>query len=244
MDLSKSWTITTKDFAVFRRKRSVIYGLVAFPLAIALGLPAVLALVVQRGSATYAQLTPLMDAFAFFFVINTVYLSTSLASYSIVGEKVEKSLEPLLATPTTDSEILLGKVLAAFVPTIASTLLGATVFMATVDALSAPDLGYLFFPNWTIAVFLLLAAPLACLFSVEANVIISSRVADIRTAQQFGGLIVLPFAGLYVLAEIQVITLDVLALLVLSAILVPADILLFFVSRATFRREAILTKWR
>jgi ABC-2 type transport system permease protein len=83
-------------------------------------------------------LIPFFNAFLFFFLIGTVFLSNSLASYSLVGEKVEKSLEPLLATPTSDDEILMGKTLAAFVPTIAATFLGATAFMALVDALSAP----------------------------------------------------------------------------------------------------------
>jgi len=244
MNFDTSWTIASKDFAVFRQKRSIIVSLVAFPLGIALGLPAVIGLVVSRDHASYAALGPLIDSFAFFFVVETVVLSTNLASYSIVGEKVEKSLEPLLATPVTDSEILLGKTLAAFLPTMGATFLGAGVFMGAIDALSRPQLGYFYYPNWSIAVFLLLVAPLACLFSVEVNVLISAQVSDVRAAQQFGGLLVLPFAGLYVLGEIQVITLDAPTLLLLSAILIIIDVVLFFLSRATFRREEILTRWK
>jgi ABC-2 type transport system permease protein len=244
MNLAKSWTITSKDFAVFRRKKSVIYGLVAFPLGTALGFPAILALVVAKRSVSYAELIPLMDSFAFFFVLNTVVLSTSLASYSIVGEKVEKSLEPLLATPTSDSEILLGKVLAAFLPTVAATLLGAAVFMALVDAESVRGLGYLLYPNWTIAVLLLLTTPLAGLLSTEVNVIISARATDVRAAQQFGVIVALPLAALYVAGEIHLLTLDTPTLLEISAVLAALDLLLFFVSRATFHREAILTKWK
>ena len=244
MNLAKSWTIAAKDFSVFRQRKSVLYSLLGFPLGIAFGLPTVLWLVVTRADATYGDLIPLMDSFAFFFIVSTVTLATSLASYAIVGEKTEKSLEPLLATPTTDGEILLGKILAAFLPTIASTFLGAAVYMAIVDALSRPQLGYFFYPNGTIAVFLLLAAPLACLFSVEVNVWISERAVDVRAAQQFGGLVVLPFAALYVMGEIQIITLDAPTLLIVSAALVLLDVGLFFFCRATFRREEILTKWK
>ena len=245
MDLGNSWTIATKDLSIFRKKKSILYSLVAFPLGVALGLPAVIWLVVEKHSAvSYAMLIPLFNAFSFFFMIGTVALATGMASYSIVGEKVEKSLEPLLATPTTDGEVLLGKALAAFLPTIASTYLGATIFMVFIDALSRQQLGYLFYPNWTIAVFLLLATPLACLFSVELNVIFSARVTDVRGAQQFGGLIVLPFMGLYVLGEIGSISLDAPTLLVISAVLFLVDVILFFISKATFRREEILTKWK
>lgn len=167
-----------------------------------------------------------------------------MASYSIVGEKVEKSLEPLLATPATDGEILLGKSLGAFLPSIAATYFGATVFMVLIDVITHQQLGYLFYPNWNAGVFLLLAAPLACLFSVEVNVIVSARVNDVRAANQFGGLLVIPFAALYVLGEINLVPLTANDLLILSAVLLFVDILLFFVSRSTFRREEILTKWK
>ena len=55
------------------------------------------------------------DALVFIFIILAAIIPTVIGSYSIVGEKIEK-LETLLATPTTDSEILLGKTLAAFLP--------------------------------------------------------------------------------------------------------------------------------
>jgi len=94
------------------------------------------------------------------------------------------------------------------------------------------------------AVFLLLATPLACLFSVELNVIFSARVTDVRAAQQLGGLIVLPFMALYVLGEISIIPLDAPAILVISAILFLVDVILFFISTTTFRRKEILTQWK
>jgi ABC-2 type transport system permease protein len=186
----------------------------------------------------------LFNAFDFFFVIVAVMIPVGMASYSIVGEKVEKSLEPLLATPATDGEILLGKSIASFLPSIASTFFGATIFMVLIDVITQKQLGYLFYPNWTAEVFLLLAAPLACLFSVELNVIVSSRVSDVRAGNQFGGLLVIPFAALYVLGEINVVQLTANNLLIISALLLLVDVILFFVSRSTFRREEILTKWK
>jgi len=49
--------------------------------------------------------------------------------------------------------------------------------------------------------------------------------------------------ALYVLAEIGTITLDLATLGVATAILAAVDVALAFVSRATFRREEILTRW-
>jgi ABC-2 type transport system permease protein len=75
------------------------------------------------------------------------------------------------------------------------------------------------------------------------NVIVSARV-NVRAANQFGGLLVMPFAALYVLGEINFVSLTANNLLILSAILLFVDTILFFVSRSTFRREEILTKWK
>lgn len=210
----------------------------------AIGLPAVVWLVVTKNAISFVTLFPLFNAFAFFFIIVASSLPTGMASYSIVGEKVEKSLESLLATPATDGEILVGKSLAAFLPSIAATYFGATIFMVLIDVITHQQLGYLFYPNWNAGVFLLLAAPLACLFSVELNVIVSARVNDVRATNQFGELLVIPFAALYVLGEINLVPLTANNLLILSAVLLFVDILLFFVSRSTFRREEILTKWK
>jgi ABC-2 type transport system permease protein len=242
--LSKAWTIATKDFAIFRRKTSLRTSLVAFPLIVSVALPVIVWLLRQRDRVPTGSLPPLFDSFLFFFLIVTVVNGVNLASYSIVGEKVERSLEPLLATPTTDREILLGKTLAAFLPTLASTFLGATIFMGLIDALFTSEIGYLYFPNWSMVVLLFVAIPLACLCGVEANVIISSRVSDVRTAQQYGSLLAIPFGGLYVLGETKLVTLESTTNLEISLVLLVADLLLLWLSRAIFQREEILTRWK
>jgi ABC-type Na+ efflux pump permease subunit len=184
------------------------------------------------------------NAFSFFFVILAGFLPISIGAYSIVGEKLEKTLEPLLATPTTDGEILLGKVIAAFLPSVIATYAGAVIFMVLMDAVTSTKLGYVYFPNWTVAVILLITVPLISILSTEFNVIISARVSDVRAAQQFGALIVLPLAAIYVATEIAFVSLTPANLLLFCAIILALDAILFYVSRATFRREEILTKWK
>jgi hypothetical protein len=112
------------------------------------------------------------------------------------------------------------------------------------DRFTVGKLGYNYYPSWGMAVGLLVAVPLASTLSIELSVIVSSRVNDVRSAQQLGSLMVLPFAGIYVAGELNLITIDTNALLEISAVLAFFDVVLFFLSRATFRREEILTKWR
>ncbi len=247
MRLSQSWIIAAKDFKTFRRKKNIIYSLVIIPLLIAILIPAVIGFVGQRNTSrtSPAELVVLLPAFLFFYVILGGYLSTPIASYTIAGEKVEKSLEPLLATPTTDGEILLGKGITAFFPPLAAVLGGSALFMLLMDLTTVDKLGYYYFPNWNSTIVILLLLPLALLMSVQMNVIVSSRVTDIRSGQQLGALTIIPFVGVYVAGELNLIDLgDASNLLIIAGALVVVDVLLFFVSRATFRREEILTRWK
>jgi ABC-type Na+ efflux pump permease subunit len=247
MRLSKSWIIASKDFAIFRKKRNVIYSILIVPFLVSLLFPAVIAFAGRSGAKGIpaAELPILLPAFSFFYLILAGFLPTSIASYSIVGEKVEKSLEPLLATPTTDGEILLGKGISALLPPIAAILGSSAVFMALMDLVTRGPLGYDFFPNWNAGVVLFLMVPLAAILSVEWNVILSARVNDVRVAAQLGALVVLPFSGIYVAGELRLIPLgDTTNLLIIAGVLALVDLLLLYVARATFRREEILTKWR
>ncbi len=244
MKLQKSWAVAKKDFDAFRAKKSDLYSMIAASLVAAIGLPALMWLPLWRTGISPPEIVALLNQFSLVFIILAGLLPNAVASYSIVGEKIERTLEPLLATPTTDGEILLGKGIAAFLPSIVLTYAGAAIFMCLMDALTASQLGYLFFPNWTIALILALAAPLACIFCIEFNVIVSSQVSDIRAAQQLGLLVLLPFAGLYAAAQMGFVSVLTTDLLIISAIVLLVDTLLFYASRATFRREEILTKWK
>jgi ABC-2 type transport system permease protein len=248
MNLSKSWIIAAKDFRTFRKKKNIIYALIIVPLMIAILLPAVLTYAGSKSGSnrmTPAELVILLPAFAFFYIILAAYLPTPIASYTIVGEKVEKSLEPLLATPTTDGEILLGKGIAAFLPPLAAVLGGSAVFMILMDLATESRLGYYYFPNSNTAIILFLMVPLAAAMSVGLNVVVSSRISDVRTGQQLGALSVLPFAGVYVLGEIGVVDLGSTEnLLIIAGMILVLDVLLFFLATATFRREEILTRWK
>jgi ABC-2 type transport system permease protein len=81
--------------------------------------------------------------------------------------------------------------------------------------------------------------------SVEWNVIISARVSDVRVAQQIGLLLILPFGGIYVAGELNLIQLgNTSDLLIIAGILLLVDVLLLSFAKATFQREEILTKWK
>ncbi|HXW67348.1 MAG TPA: ABC transporter permease subunit [Thermoplasmata archaeon] len=245
MRLSQAWAITRHDLTLIRRRRSIFAALIALPVGVALGFPALVHVIaVQSPPVGSATIISFVDAFSFWFVIGGAMLPTSISAYSIVGEKVEKSLEPLLATPSTDGEILLGKVLAAWLPSMIAIWAGAAAYMGLIDAITRGPLGYYYYPNLTIVAQVFVLAPLVAIVAIEGSVAISSRVQDVRSAQQMSGVLFLPLIILYVAAEIQVFPLDARNSLLLAGILAVIGLLLFSLGRRLFDRETILTRWK
>jgi ABC-2 type transport system permease protein len=243
MRLSKAWIVASKDFKTFTKRKSILYSIIYFEVAVSIAVPFVTRFIASKTSRA-AVLPTFIDAFSFLYVIGAAFTPVGIASYSLIGEKVQKSLEPLLATPTTDEEILAGKSIAAFLPAICANLIGALIFMVLVDLFTYSTLKYLYFPNWNFAIILFLLAPLACVLGVGYNVLVSSRVNDVRTAQQLGTLIILPFGAVYFLSEFNVLSLTTTNMLIMAAVLAVIDVIVFYLVKATFQREEILTKWK
>ena len=218
---------------------------IAFPFIVAVIFPIILNYSIRKDTTAVAAVVApqLMDSFSVWFLTAAVTIPTAIASYSLVGEKLQKSLEPLLATPMSDGDILLGKSISGLLIPVASIYAGSIIFMALMDHFTQGVLGYLYYPNWHMGI-ILLVVPLASLLSVEINIIISARMTDARSAQQLGTLLILPFIGLYLASELEIFPFTDTNLLILAGVLVLIDLAFFFVSKATFQREEILTRWK
>ena len=243
MRISKVWIIARKDIKIVLKKRYVLFSLVGFAIIISIGLPVVLHTVVSRAGPASARLSDFLNAFSFFYVVGAGLLPTLIASYSIIGEKVEKSLEPLLAAPITDRELLLGKSIAAFIPSIGALYIGIIIFMILADIVTHGTLGYYFFPNWNIALMMLLLMPLMIILSIEWSVIVSSRANDPRSAQMQGIFIAIPLVIVYVTTETGVITMNTPTLWIIAGVTLVLDTVLYYFSAKIFQREEILTRW-
>jgi ABC-2 type transport system permease protein len=198
----------------------------------------------RKPSEIQTVLPMLLNLVLMIFIIVPATLPTIIASYSIVGEKNNRSLEPLLATPTTDGEILAGKIFSSFIPSMGSTLLAFGLGVVILDIFLTPYVGYPPLPslNWILSIILL--APTACLMSILACVLISSKVSDVRAAQQVGGFVVMPVVVLMLAVISGFILLSWVMILVFALVYVGIDLALFYFARAVFNREGILTKWK
>ena len=243
MDLENIRSITAKDFAIFRKKKYIIYSTIILPLVASIGFPLILYVAVIKG-ASIDIIASLIPYLSFFFVILYGLAPAIIDVYSLVGEKVEKSLEPLHATPKSDKEILLGKSLSSFVPILLVIYISVFIYTLLVDLITKSTFGYYILPNSVLLEILLLVIPTTILFSVEGSIIISSKVNDIRTSSQFGIVLMLPFIGVYVLSEAQIIPLNDQVMFAITGVLIIIDVILFFLSSLLFNRDEILTKWK
>lgn len=182
--------------------------------------------------------------FAVLFLLLPMVIPNVLASYSIVGEKNRRTLEPLLAAPISASELLLGKVLAAIVPGIALTWLCAAIFAAGLALVAIDPVvpRLVLHPGWL--TLLLLASPLLALIAVALTVMVSARVSDLRSAQQIAGVLIVPVMLLFFGQMLGLFVLDPAVALLFSLVLAVVAVGSLWLATRVFQRETILTRWR
>jgi ABC-2 type transport system permease protein len=185
----------------------------------------------------------LFQQFLMLFLMTPITGAMALAAHGIVGEKQARTLEPLLATPITTGELLVAKVLGALLPSLAISLAGLGLYLGGIVAMAAPGGAAAMLSGRTL-VLVVLVGPAAALVSLQAAIIISSRVNDARTAQQFGVLIIIPLAAALVAQFTGSFWLSAVALAWVGLGLVGVWLLLVALSAALFERESILTRWR
>jgi ABC-2 type transport system permease protein len=185
----------------------------------------------------------LYEQFLLLFLLLPITGAMALAAHSVIGEKQARTLEPLLATPVTTVELLVAKVLGALLPTLSVSTGALAIYLGTIAVFGAPGVIGALFSARTL-VLLLLVGPAAALVSLQGALLVSSRVNDPRTAQQFGVFIILPLTGILVAQFTGYVWLSVSMLTLIAAGLAALWVCLIFLSAVIFDRESILIRWR
>ncbi|HEX2142767.1 MAG TPA: ABC transporter permease subunit [Candidatus Limnocylindria bacterium] len=190
---------------------------------------------------TAAQAFIVLNFMAYFLLIPAM-VPMAIATQSVIGEKVARSLEPQLASPMEVPELLAGKTLAAATPAILATWAVFVGYGLLNGAIADPRLTrFVFSDVWIVA--MLTLVPLICMLSVLLGIVVSARVNDPRTAQQIGGFVVIPiiavavaqfFGGQPTFTMQQVLIGD----LVVAALIGAAMVL----GSWAFERESILSR--
>ena len=168
-------------------------------------------------------------------------LPAVIAAYSVVGEREQGTLEPLLTTPLRREELLLGKALGVVVPAVglayvlfAVIQVCAHLFASNAAVVSALGQG----PHIVAEI---LFAPLLAGWSIWVGIGISTRASDVRVAQQLGTLSSIPPLAVVALVSFNVFTPSVTLAVVFALVLLVADIILFRIVAGLFDRERLIT---
>jgi ABC-2 type transport system permease protein len=262
--MNKIETIVRKEWAEIFKNRMVLFTVLLLPLIMtSIPVAILFAMNGQGDMADLGGLTAEMAAYCppnvtggdclqvymvsqmmLLFMILPLVIPATIAAYSIVGEKTTRSLEPLLATPITTSELLIGKALAAVIPGVAATLAGFGIFAlaAAFIVSNRVVLAALFDARWLIAV--IVVGPLMAVLGVMVSVMVSSRVNDPRVAEQISALVILPVLGVFFGQMAGLFILNQQLILLVAVILLVIDAGAILLAGRVFQREAILTRWK
>ena len=180
-------TVLRREFAETVRNRLLMSTILIPPMILTIAplalagvvgeraLPPQLVQAVLAQRPEWAGFTPaeLAGAFAVqqflaFFLLMPAYIPLSIATFSIIGEKQARTLEPVLATPIRTVELLAGKAIAALVPGVLAGWVTYVVFVALASVVYGPHLfGVVTDPSWLAGVFVL--GPAVGLSSVVAG---------------------------------------------------------------------------
>ena len=187
----------------------------------------------------------LVNALLPFFMMLPAMLPIIISSYSIIGEKKNRTLEPLLAAPVSVYEIMIGKALSAMIPALLATWISALIFMVLSETIVKTTLNAWIMPDvltWLVS--LLLLAPLLAFLGILFSLVISSRVNDPRVAQQVSVVILLPLIGLFMLQFNGLILINTQYEFLLLVIVLIVDAVALQIRNVMFDREEILTRWK
>lgn len=160
--------------------------------------------------------------------------SLVIALETFVGEKERRSLESLLATPLTDLQLYVGKLLAATIPPVLASYLGMVTYLLLMG----------FTLDWWPPISLLLVSMMLStvqsLVMVSGAVIVSSQSTSVRAANLLASFIIIPMAFLLQAEAGLLLFADYTVLWLIALCLVVVNILLIRLGIRVFNREQLL----
>ena len=238
MNLERVAAVVVKEARDFRRNRFVVGTMAILPIVFL-----VTPLVTLFGipdSASGATVRSAVGALSLLMLIVPIVIPPVIASYSVVGEREQGTLEPVLTAPVRASELLLGKATAAFVPSVA---IAYVIYFAAALAIRFAAAQVVSDVVWHAPQMLaqILFTPLLALWSIWVGIGISTRASDVRVAQQLATLAGVPLLAFTSLLTFQVIKPTVPLALALALALLVVDVLAWRVVARLFDPERLIT---
>ena len=230
--------VIRKELAELRRNRLIVTTAAMLPVLF-LVVPTVSILTV-KASALSAGVGKGIDRSLFLPLMVPVLVPAMMSAYAVVGEREQGTLEPVLTTPVSRAELLIGKAAAIFMPAVALGYLVFGVFVAITQFAAAPAVAAAVRHAPQLPATLVFI-PLLAAWGIWVGLAISTRVTDTRVAQQLSTLASLPAVGLAALMSFQVISPTFGLAAALAGGLLAVDCAACLVVVRLFDRERLIT---
>ena len=235
MSATRIRAIFLKELREYRRNRAIVLTMAIVPLVFVVQ-PVIEVFNLPASSAhTLAHRSPLL------YMLGIPAIAPALiAAASVVGERQQGTLEPVLTTPIRREEFILGKALAVLIPALAVSyvlfglVLAAIALFAQAPVASAVVRGPVILAQ-------VLFTPLLATWSIWVAMAISARSSDFRAAQQLSTLASLPAVLISALVAFDVIHASLKLALGLGIGLLVLDRLGWRIVSALFDRERLVT---
>ena len=237
--MSFSWTrvgaILHKELRDYRRNRFVIGTMAAVPVLF-ITLPTIQLI---AANATGKNLSVRIGLSLLYMLVITVTMPSVVCAYSVVGEREQGTLEPVLTTPIRREEFLIAKALAAFVPTLVIAYAVFGIFLAVAALFAHPVIVSAIYAGPHVLVQLLFT-PLLAGWAIWVGIAVSTRSTDVRVAQQLSVLGSIPPLIIVALMSLNVITESIALAIGLATALLAFDLLAWRVVAGMFDRERLV----
>jgi ABC-type Na+ efflux pump permease subunit len=241
--MSFSWTrvgaICLKEVRDYRRNRFVIGTMAMVPVLFII-LPTIQLL---AANATGKDLSVRVGLSLLYMLVIPVMVPSVVSAYSVVGEREQGTLEPVLITPISREEFLIGKALAAFVPTLVIAYAVFGIFLGVASLFAHPVIVSAIYSGTHMLVQLVFT-PLLAGWAIWVGIAVSTRSTDVRAAQQLSVLAGVPPLVILALMSLNVINASTALSLGLAAALLAVDLLAWRIVAAMFDRERLVTGTR
>jgi ABC-type transport system involved in multi-copper enzyme maturation permease subunit len=226
--------IYRKELREYRRKRSIVAAMAIWPLLFLIQ-PMITIFTLPASSA--AQLANHHELL--YLLAIPALVPATLAAYAVAGERQQGTLEPVLSTPVRREEFLLGKALAVLAPSIVVSYAVFAIFAACVELFARPGVAPALLAGPDVLAQLVFT-PLLAGWAIWLGIAISTRVSEIRVAQQFGLLANLPSVAVTTLVAVNLLRPTLALAIGAAALLAVLNRVGWRVAAALFDRERLI----
>lgn len=246
MNLSNSKRVMKKDWKTIVRNKEILLPMILIPLLFTVVMPLLTLIGVRAGpedfinsignKSEYMRVLSIPSNYndylvaaviitkAFilpYFLFTPTLTSVIISSDSFAGEKERKTMESLVLLPISKTELIVGKVLSAFVPSILLSffyfgILGLITNLVLLEFLEGNILIFTDL-SWILLIFLF--TPVLSFFNILITTIVSSRAKNFKNAQSISGLLILPVLALLFTQIFNPAFLNPVSILILTGII-------------------------